>query len=94
MTRCAALLWTVCAAAVQPATAAGDLPGDPLAGSGDVARTALPASQLLAGEHPTPVDNAAFALPENAAPPRHEMRGTLQLFGGGGASWTVHHDTY
>lgn len=94
MARFAALLWTVCTAAAQPAAAAVPLPGDPLAGSGDVARTLLPASQLLASELPTPVDNAAFALPENAAPARHEMRGTLQLFGGGGASWAVHHDTY
>lgn len=77
--------------AAVPATAA-NLPGDPLTGSGDVARTLLPAAQLQAGELPSPIDNAAFALPENAASPRHEMRGTLQLFGGGPSSWTVHHD--
>ncbi len=79
--------------AALPATAA-NVPGDPLTGSGEVARTLLPASQLRAGELPSPIDNAAFALPENAAPPRHQMRGTLQLFGGGASSLTVHHDFY
>ena len=77
----------------MPATAA-NLPGDPLAGSGEVTRTLLPATQLQAGELPSPIDNSAFALPENAAPPRHTMQGTLQLFGGGASSWTVHHDFY
>ena len=62
--------------AALPATAA-NVPSDPLTGSGEVARTLLPASQLQAGELPSPIDNAAFALPENAAPPRHQMRGTL-----------------
>ncbi len=87
----AALAFAVSVAA--PATAV-NLPGDPLTGSGDVARTLLPAAQLHAGELLSPIDNAAFALPEDAAPPRHQMRGTLQLFGGGASSWTVHHDFY
>ena len=81
------------AAAAMPVNAT-NLPGDPLTGSGEVARSLLPAAQLQAGELPSPIDNAAFALPENAAPPRHEMEGTLQLFGGGASSWTVHHDFY
>jgi hypothetical protein len=88
-----ALLLMLVAGAVAPASAA-NVPGEPLTGSGDVTRTLLPATQLEAGDLPTPVDNSAFALPENAAPPRHEMRGTLQLFGGGPSSWTVHHDFY
>ncbi len=87
------LLLAFAVGAALPATAA-NLPGDPLAGSGEVERSLLPAAQLQAGELPSPIDNSAFALPENAAPPRHEMDGTLQLFGGGASSWTVHHDFY
>ena len=87
------LLLAFAVGAALPATAA-NLPGDPLAGSGEVTRSLLPAAQLQAGELPSPIDNSAFALPENAAPPRHEMDGTLQLFGGGASSWTVHHDFY
>ncbi len=87
------LLLAFALAAAPPATAA-NLPGDPLTGSGEVERGLLPAAQLQAGELPSPIDNSAFALPENAAPPRHEMHGTLQLFGGGASSWTVHHDLH
>ncbi len=91
--RLSVLLCAACAAA-QSAAAAGGLPGDPLTGSGELERVLLPASRLVAGELAAPVDNAAFALPEGAAPPRHELQGTVQLFGGGKASWHVHHDTY
>ncbi|MCE2560225.1 MAG: hypothetical protein J4F98_16995, partial [Acidobacteria bacterium] len=87
------LLLAFAVGAALPATAA-NLPGDPLTGSGEVERSLLPAAQLQAGELPSPIDNSAFALPENAAPPRNEMHGTLQLFGGGASSWTVHHDFY
>ena len=83
-----------CAVSAAKPAAAANLPGDPLTGSGDVARTLLPAARLLAGELPAPIDNEAFALPGNASPPRHEMHGTLHLFGGGASSWTVHHDFY
>lgn len=88
------VLCTVCALTATGTAIASNLPGDPLTGSGEVARTLLPASQLLAGELPAPIDNSAFTLPENAAPPRHDMTGTLRLFGGGASEWEVHHDQY
>ncbi len=91
-----AALALACLAVASPAAASqgSALPGDPLTGSGEVTRTLLTAAQLRAGELPAPVDNSAFALPQGAAPPRHTMTGTLQLFGGSGAPWAVHHDTF
>ncbi len=80
------------AATAAPTIAA--LPGDPLTGSGNVGRSLLPAAQLLAGEFDTPVDHSAFTVPNEAAPPRHAMRGTLELFGGAPLSFTPHVDTY
>jgi formylglycine-generating enzyme required for sulfatase activity len=55
-----------------------DLP----AGTGDVARTLLTYDQLMNGfDAASPVDDSAFALPDEAAPPEHTFEGRLELFG-------------
>ncbi|RPE31839.1 Ig-like domain repeat protein [Kitasatospora cineracea] len=62
------------------AATANPVPGDPLTGNGAVSRTLLPYSQLTNPQNPSgPVDDAAFALPAAAAPPRSTFEGTLTL---------------
>lgn len=62
------------------ANAATVVPGDPLTGSGAVTRTLLTASDLQTLNAPlAPIDNSAFALPANAAPPAHQFNGRLTL---------------
>lgn len=65
----------------QSAVAAGTVPGDPLTGSGTVARTELTAAQLTSGTASATVPNSAFALSEDAAPPLASFEGTLTLNG-------------
>lgn len=56
------------------------VPGDPLQGSGKVARVLLTASDLFSDANPArPVNDSAFALPANAAPPAHIFEGRLDL---------------
>ncbi len=53
-------------------------PGDPLTGTGDVARTLLTADQLLQGfDDASPVDESALALPAEAAQPTQTFEGAL-----------------
>jgi hypothetical protein len=52
------------------------------AGTGAVERTTLTYEDLANGfEAEAPVDNAALAVPEGAAPPAHVFEGRLELFG-------------
>lgn len=54
--------------------------GDPLKGSGKVARVLLTYSDLFSTAKPaTPLNEGAFALPANAAPPTHFFEGRLEL---------------
>lgn len=55
------------------------VPGDPLTGNGNVTRTLLTYNDLNTGSSTAPVDDSAFALPANAAPPLHTFEGRLQL---------------
>lgn len=66
----------------QPAFASSPdpVPGDPLTGSGNVSRTLLTYTDLTTSESPAaPVDDGAFALPADAAPPSNTFEGTLTL---------------
>jgi len=59
---------------------ANPVPGDPLAGSGNVSRTLLTKSDLFSSTNPAaPVDDSTFALPVNAAPPAQKFQGRLEL---------------
>ena len=70
---------TTAAPASKPIAA---VPGDPLTGSGAVARSVLTADQLASNTAPTAsVANDAFALPAAAARPHHTFEGTLTLDG-------------
>lgn len=67
-------------AAESPARVlAATVPGDPLTGNGNVSRTLLTYANLMTGTSTAPVDDAAFALPANAAPPTNTFEGRLQL---------------
>jgi hypothetical protein len=56
------------------------VPGDPLKGSGKVARVLLTYSDLFSTAKPaTPLNEGVFALPANAAPPTHFFEGRLEL---------------
>jgi len=56
------------------------VPGDPVVGKGDVSRTLLAYSELFSDVSPSsPVDDNAFALPTNAAMPKEEFEGRLEL---------------
>lgn len=56
--------------------------GDPLTGDGDVTRSLATYADLTAVVVPgSPVDDAAFGVPSNAAPPLHQFEGTLELIG-------------
>lgn len=56
------------------------VPGDPLSGNGDVNRNLLTEKQLFSDEMPSaPVDDNAFALPPNAAQPKEQFEGRLEL---------------
>lgn len=73
------LVFTGCAP--QPAF---DLPaaeGDPLAGSGQVDRTALTFNELTTANpgQIAPVDDSLFAIPQQAAQPSHTFQGTLRM---------------
>lgn len=57
----------------------GSVPGDPLTGDGNVARTLLTYNDLMSGSSAAPVDDSAFALPPNAAMPDHVFEGRLEL---------------
>ena len=70
----------IATAPAAPATTVA--PGDPLIGSGTVARPVLTAAQLASSAAPTAtVPNDAFALPAAAAKPLHTFEGTLTLKG-------------
>ncbi|NBM16629.1 hypothetical protein [Streptomyces sp. GC420] len=94
----AALVMTalaVAGAGTASATTVTPVPGDPLTGSGAVSRTLLTRADLTTGSSTAPVDDSAFAVPANAAPPSHTFEGTLTLSGtstGGGFKEVV--DTY
>ncbi|MCX6381975.1 MAG: hypothetical protein NT023_21280 [Armatimonadetes bacterium] len=55
--------------------------GDPLTGNGSVARTLLIYKDLMQGVGTAPVDDSAFALPQNSAPSPHDFAGRLTLKG-------------
>ncbi len=82
--RAAAVLIVGLALTGAPALAANpkvaSVPGDPLKGSGKVARVLLTYSDLFSTAKPaTPLNESAFALPPNAAPPAHVFEGRLEL---------------
>lgn len=86
-------------AVLVPATpalaAVTPVPGDPLTGSGAVVRTLLTATDLQTGASTSPVSDAAFALPTNAAPPAHTFEGRLTLTGeASGGGFTELRDDY
>lgn len=57
-------------------------PTSPPPGTGDVTRVTLTHADLMDGfEAASPVDEAAFALPSDAAPPAHTFEGRLELHG-------------
>ncbi|MGX5696783.1 serine hydrolase [Agromyces soli] len=68
-------------AAPPAAASAAPVPGDPLTGSGAVARSQLTAAQLTSGTASGTVPNDAFALPADAAAPLASFEGTLTLNG-------------
>ncbi len=55
------------------------VPGDPLTGNGNVTRTLLTYKDLTQGTSTAPVDDSAFAIPQNAAPSPHQFEGRLTL---------------
>ncbi|HUM27301.1 MAG TPA: serine hydrolase [Anaerolineales bacterium] len=59
--------------------AATPTPFDPLTGSGNSTRTVLTFDELMSGESSSPVDDAAFAIPADAAPPTFTFQGKLEL---------------
>ncbi len=66
--------------ALAPAAAAVTVAGDPLEGSGQVRRKLVTFEELTSGTvPPAPVEDSAFALPEEAAMPRHDFLGVLAL---------------
>lgn len=76
--------WLSCAASGAVLAAARGLvvPGDPLAGSGEIDRDVLTRRALLEGAAPRgPVDESALALPAEAAHPEHTFVGRLELVG-------------
>jgi len=77
----AALIVSLLAAAAVPAGCqVASVPGDPLKGSGKVARTLLTYRELFSSAKPaSPINDVAFALPANAAPPAHSFEGRLEL---------------
>lgn len=79
----AAVLSTVVVmSGAQPAVATvTPVPGDPLTGSGVVARSELTAATLTSGTATATVTDAAFALPATAAMPLHTFSGRLELTG-------------
>jgi|ERR1039458_6021773 hypothetical protein len=80
------LLWTALAAncLAGKSSSAAPEPGDPLAGKGDVNRTLLIYQDLFSDASPSaPVDDAAFAIPANAAPPKGFFEGRLELLNPG-----------
>jgi hypothetical protein len=86
-------LVAACGGSGQPAGRSGQELGPaqadaPLDGSGDVSRSTLTFDQLTSGfEAASPVDEAALALPGDAAQPQHLFEGRLELLGeaaGGG----------
>lgn len=63
------------------------VPGDPLTGSGQVSRTLLTTTALTDGVATGTIADSEFALPPEAARPRHQFSGRLELLGeatGGG----------
>jgi len=54
-------------------------PFDPLTGSGNLTRTLLTFDDLMSGESSSPVDDSAFAIPADAAPPAFTFQGKLEL---------------
>jgi len=56
-------------------------PFDPLTGAGNVTRTFLTYDDLQTGSSESPVDDSAFALPVNAAPPAFTLQGKIDLAG-------------
>lgn len=68
------------AGALPPNPKVASVPGDPLKGSGKVARVLLTYSDLFSTITPAmPLNEGAFALPANAAPPAHFFEGRLEL---------------
>ena len=75
---CICSLFSLCALA--PVAAATTVAGDPLEGSGEVKRKLLTFEELTTGASPpSPVEDAAFALPKEGAMPRHDFQGALAL---------------
>ncbi|WP_323846518.1 hypothetical protein [Microbulbifer magnicolonia] len=69
---------------------------DRLTGSGDVKRTLLGYDTLMTGSDPgIPIDLSGYALPADAAPPRHIFAGRLTLSGeASGGGFAEHVDTW
>ena len=71
-------------------------PGDPLTGSGDVARTSLTSDQLLDGfAYSGPVNESALALPSEAAQPTQSFEGILTFLDEAEVGdYQIHQDEY
>ena len=71
------------AVSAAPSYSVTPVPGDPLTGTGVVARTVLTYADLMTGitpsANPLSDDTAAFGIPANAAPPTNTFQGTLAL---------------
>ena len=74
-------LWLAAIGWSAPIASPAPVPGDPLTGNGNVHRSVLTDSQLLANMTPaTPVDDTeGFAVPANAAAPSQTFEGALTL---------------
>lgn len=56
-------------------------PFDPLTGAGAVTRSLLTYDDLMTGSSVSPVDDSAFAIPADAAPPAFTLQGKIDLVG-------------
>ncbi len=70
-------------------------PGDNLHGDGKVARTSLGYDDLFSKAAPSsPVDDSAFAVPQNAALPTQEFEGRLDITGGNSGGFKTVRDDF
>jgi hypothetical protein len=74
--------WTTPSSSTPTPDPGSGVPSDPLTGSGNVNRTLLTANEMLNGANTVaPIDESAFALPADAAPPSNTFSGQFQLLG-------------
>ena len=78
--RCTAVLGSLLAVSLCAESGAKRVPGDPIPGGGNVSRELLTRDELFSGTAAAaPVDDSAFALPADAAPPTQAFEGRLTL---------------